>query len=163
MTTTGPATGQKVDSVWIDAVTQLVNDLAPFQAASSTYTPAWTSSGTAVALGNGTISGNYIQIGKWVKVKVVVTMGSTTTFGSGVYRLTLPVAPVAIDAIIPIFCFDSSAVLGWAGATRITTAAATGDNMRMAGQDGVAFVGPANPFTWASGDKLIMEGWYETA
>lgn len=56
------------------------------------FTPVWSSSGTAVSLGNGTIAGSYVQIGKFVHGRILLTMGSTTTFGTGNYFFTLPVA-----------------------------------------------------------------------
>jgi hypothetical protein len=56
-----------------------------------TYTPAWTSSGTNPAIGNGTIAGKYICIGgKFVDFSVVITMGSSTTYGTGTYFVSLP-------------------------------------------------------------------------
>jgi len=58
------------------------------------YTPSWTSTGTAPAIGNGTLTGAYVQIGKWVQFRIQVTFGSTTTFGTGGLQVSLPVTPV---------------------------------------------------------------------
>jgi hypothetical protein len=55
------------------------------------YTPAWSSSGTAPAVGNGSITGRYVQIGKTVHVSVKLLAGSTTTFGTGGLSFSLPV------------------------------------------------------------------------
>ena len=64
--------------------------------AMTTYTPTWGSSGTAPAIGNGSIIGAYSQIQKSVTCFVVgVTFGTSTTFCTGTYTLTLPVAPVS--------------------------------------------------------------------
>jgi len=57
-----------------------------------TYTPAWTAATTNPVLGNGTLTGQYLQVGKTVHYRIVLTMGSTTTYGSGYYQLSLPVA-----------------------------------------------------------------------
>jgi hypothetical protein len=54
------------------------------------YTPAWTSSGTAPALGNGTIEGRYLHIGDMVMARFLLTIGSTSTNGSGDYRISMP-------------------------------------------------------------------------
>ena len=54
------------------------------------YTPTWTSSGTAPAIGNGTLQGSYLQVGKLVYTHIYWKAGSTTTFGTGVYFLSLP-------------------------------------------------------------------------
>jgi len=59
------------------------------------YTPTWgIVSGTAPALGNGSIAGGYRRIGDQIDFWATLTYGSTTTFGSGTaaYTLTLPVA-----------------------------------------------------------------------
>lgn len=62
-------------------------------AAWSNFTPTWTSSGTAPALGNGTASGRYVQIGKTVHAEFFFQLGSTSTIGTGNYSFALP--PVA--------------------------------------------------------------------
>ncbi len=56
------------------------------------YTPTWTSSGTAPAIGNGSVSGSFLQIGRRIEVQIYFSAGSTTTFGSGSYLFSLPVA-----------------------------------------------------------------------
>jgi hypothetical protein len=56
------------------------------------YTPVWTGATTNPVIGNGTILGAYSQAGKMVNFWLEVTMGSTTTYGSGGYSITLPAA-----------------------------------------------------------------------
>lgn len=72
----------------------LASDLntATQQAAWTSYTPTWSSTGTAVALGNGTIVGYYSKVGRLVTVKISLDTGSTTTYGTGNYTFTLPLA-----------------------------------------------------------------------
>ena len=53
------------------------------------YTPTWGSTGTAPSLGNGTLTGSYQQFGKLVYFRAVLTLGSTSTIGTGQYHLTL--------------------------------------------------------------------------
>ena len=55
-----------------------------------TYTPVWTSGGTAPAIGNGTLAGRYSITGKTVNVIINMIAGSTTTFGTGSYTFSLP-------------------------------------------------------------------------
>lgn len=55
-----------------------------------TWTPTWTASGTAPAIGNGSISGSYIKVGKKVVASVSLLAGSTTTFGTGKWFFSLP-------------------------------------------------------------------------
>jgi hypothetical protein len=54
------------------------------------YTPTWTSTGTAPAIGNGTLQGSYLRVGKLVYTHIYWKAGSTTTFGTGIYFLSLP-------------------------------------------------------------------------
>jgi len=56
------------------------------------YTPVWTASVTNPNIGNGTIIGRYCVIGKTCHVSIQLQAGSTTTFGSGNYFLSIPVA-----------------------------------------------------------------------
>lgn len=58
----------------------------------TSYTPTWTASGTNPTLGNGTITGKYKQRGKVVDVRLTLTVGSTSTIGTGIYFFSLPVA-----------------------------------------------------------------------
>lgn len=68
-----------------------------FLTAWQSWTPTWSSSGSAPALGNGTIAGSYIQIGKTVKAQLKLTVGSTSTIGTGNYFFTLPVTSIALS------------------------------------------------------------------
>lgn len=56
----------------------------------TSYTPSWTSTGTAPAIGNGAVTGFYKQVGKTVHIRVLVQMNTTTTFGTGSYQVSLP-------------------------------------------------------------------------
>lgn len=55
------------------------------------YTPTWTSTGTAPALGNGTLAGRYIYVGyKTIHFEISQVLGSTSTLGTGYYNWNLP-------------------------------------------------------------------------
>lgn len=137
-------------------------DLTAAAAAWTTWAPILTSNGTAFAIGNGTAVGTYRKVGQTVDIRAVVTMGSTTTFGTGDYRVTLPYAP-KINSIVPAFCEDNSSSLRWAGSARMIAASTTGDNMRIVVAAGtVGVLAPSAPFTWAQNDVLILSGQYET-
>lgn len=58
----------------------------------TSFSPTWSSTGTAPVINNGTINGAYQQIGKKIDFVIRLTAGSTTTFGTNPYRFTLPVA-----------------------------------------------------------------------
>jgi hypothetical protein len=55
------------------------------------YTPTWTATGSNPAIGDGTIVGRFNVAGKVANLSVVITMGSTTTYGTGDWRLSIPV------------------------------------------------------------------------
>lgn len=126
------------------------------------YTPVWSSTGVAPVLNNGSLVGSYFQAGKLVHVRIVLTPGSTTTFGNGNYRLSLPVAP-KLDSLLAAYLDDASAALRWAGQARIIAATTGGDNMRIVVAPSTGGVTEAAPFVWANGDKLILHGSYEAA
>lgn len=121
------------------------------------YSPSWIATTTNPAIGNGTISGRYMQIGKTVHCYVRITAGSTTTFGSGDWRVSLPVAAsssnVAIgsayasDATGPIY----SAIAGPVSATTVFFVA------------GTAVFGGASPFAWTVSDNFGFSYTYEAA
>jgi hypothetical protein len=54
------------------------------------YTPSWTSSGTQPNIGNGVIAGKWRRVGDSIECQVLLVAGSTTTYGSGIYFLSLP-------------------------------------------------------------------------
>lgn len=121
---------------------------APFQ----TYTPAWTAASSNPSLGDGTLTGYYTKVGRTVTATVRLAMGSTTTFGSGIWYITLP---FAASTSIPQ---HGSCVMVDSGTNNYL-------GVVMPLQDGTARavvfanaaannVGSAVPFTWASGDEL---------
>lgn len=149
------------------SVTQTVTDawygiLLAFSDSWSTYTPSWTASGTAPALGNGTIAGRYAQVGKLIWCTGVLTMGTTTTFGTGTYSISLPVTATSASTGIYVgsaYLHDNSLIAG-----RRTGAAAVVTTTTMnffAATGGV--VTPTVPFTWALSDKLSWTIFYEAA
>lgn len=55
-----------------------------------TYVPVWTAQTSDPALGNGTLEGRYMRLGHTIFFRVVLTIGSTTTFGSNFWKFTMP-------------------------------------------------------------------------
>lgn len=64
-------------------------------AAWTTYTPAWTSTGTQPTLGDGTLTGRYVNLGATIVGEIRLLFGSTTTRGTGSYKFSLPATGVA--------------------------------------------------------------------
>lgn len=130
----------------------------------ATYTPSWTGSGGNPAIGNGTLAGWYMQAGKLVHFRISIIAGSTTTYGSGNYSLTLPVAPTSYRWRFSGATANAGAAdypmwgrsLG-AGSTTLELVVPTG-----AGTSD-AFVTPTVPYTMGSTDYITLHGTYEAA
>lgn len=128
----------------------------------STWSPVWSSTGTAVALGNGTIAGDYTQCGKFVAARIALNIGSTTTFGTGDYRWTMPVAfsSGGTNCLIgaAVLLDTSAGTTGW----RPAVPRNAGSNLlSLTSHSGM--VGPTTPFTLASGDDIQIGFVYRTS
>ena len=79
--------------------------LVPFEGSTTpqwtSFTPTWQASGTAPSLGNGTLTGYYKKIGRQVAVRINLTAGSTTTYGTGSLRLRPPTRRRGIRRAVP--------------------------------------------------------------
>ena len=131
-----------------------VRDLVNAFGGYTSYTPTWTSTGTAPALGNGTLTGSYSQIGKRVFFQLNLNAGSTTTFGTGSYIFSLPVSITGGLCTSSVFTHAGSVYLGEANVN-------TGSTFTILTQPAAgasAFMGATSPATWASGDSLIVVG-----
>jgi hypothetical protein len=134
------------------------------------YTPTWTSNGTAPAIGNGTITAAYTQIGKTVHFRMDFTFGSTTTFGSGTaYRFSLPVAAKALSTNHGINVggyFEDAGVTAYApvGARMASGSTTNFELLHVSGTGGGAgVISPSTPFAWGNGDFIRIYGTYEAA
>lgn len=127
----------------------------------TTFTPTWTGSVSNPVLGNGTCVGAYLQVGKTVRFKIVLTVGSTTTFGSGAYGLSLAVAPNDSFAAAAVY-IDASASTRCSGSAWLTSGSGV---FRMLPPTDAASAGisPTVPFTFATSDQILVSGIYETA
>jgi hypothetical protein len=54
------------------------------------YTPTWSSSGTQPVVGNGSVSGKWRRVGDTMEISAGISAGSTTTFGTGNYLISIP-------------------------------------------------------------------------
>jgi hypothetical protein len=131
------------------------------------YTPVL--SGTGWAIGNGTRSGYYCQLGKIVHFQIRIVFGSTSTFGAAARpELTLPVTADSvsanIDFVTNVAYLDSSASVRYLGGCDFTSTTVDLFSWGSAG----AYVNSAAtlstvPFTWATNDVIYVAGTYEAA
>lgn len=149
-------------SVWVEVASSVAMALATAAGAVwTTWVPTWSGSTTNPVLNNGTMVGRYLQVGKTVSFKINLTMGSTTTYGSGAYGWTLPIAPHS-DAAAAAVLVDVSAASRYTAAAWLTAGSGV-FRLLSAVATGHAGVAGTVPFTFANTDQIIISGTYETA
>lgn len=126
------------------------------------YTP--TLGGTGWAIGNGTATGAYCQIGKIVVFRVKVAFGTTSTFGTAQPTISLPVNLSAghqgQNAQFHVSYLDLSAGVFYSGVTRTQSGATV--NLNSLGTNSAHnALSSTVPFTWASTDEITINGTYE--
>lgn len=132
----------------------------------TSYTPTWTSDGTAPSLGNGTLTGAYKVIGKTCFVRVRLAYGSSTTSGTGAFYFDLPFsASIASGVQFPCSILDNGNA--WYQATvngeygGFTNKTATiGQSSGANSSQGVT---GTFPFTFGTSDSIQFAGSYEIA
>lgn len=130
---------------------EITDALSALTGAWTAYVPVWSSTGTAPALGNGVIDGKYFQADRLVVATGSLTMGTTTTFGTGAYRITLPVSATTTTLNAgSALALDSSAA---AAQTPAVARIADAPRLRFYGPNGE--IGATAPFTWATSDQLV--------
>lgn len=136
---------------------------AGLQAAWTAYTPSWTASGTNPSIGNGTIAGSYLQVGKTILVRLNITAGSSTTYGTGNYAVSLPVAANATGRQI----IQGDVAIG--STYRVRGRIEAGASVAQLWTPGTSAGGadrtvtPTAPTTFVSGAVLVLQGVYEAA
>lgn len=139
----------------------LASKLNEIGAAWETYTPTWTSTGVAPNIGNGSLSGNWARINKTAFVNIFVVMGSTTTYGTGNYRFSVP-SGVTISGnqthVGTALLYDASA--GYPGAFGMCTrVSASTFNISPSGSNEMTNLAP---FTWGNADQMRIMLIYQT-
>jgi hypothetical protein len=124
----------------------------------SNFTPTWTSTGTAPAIGNGTLAGRYTQIGKTVHAHIRMTCGSTTTYGTGEYSWALPVTANQVGHAGSVWGVETG-VAYRVGAAKIETTTTVRAQSEGLGN----FWGQTTPHTWGDTDDMAIALTYEAA
>jgi hypothetical protein len=120
---------------------------------------AWTASSVNPALGNGTKGARYMQAGKTVQYQGRIVMGSTTTYGTGDWRVNLPVTALGgtagtagsgflSDVSTPGNCRPAACELVTTSLIRFISTAGRVDSTSL---------------VWATGDELQWQVTYEVA
>lgn len=137
----------------------------------STYTPTFANT----TLGNGTVTGKYIKIGRFVHFYASFKLGTTSAVSSNP-TITLPVTASATafdagsgDVRIGQTSFEDNGVASYDGVTTIvaTSTSATTAKIIPLGTAST-YLGPVGvsstvPFTWGNLDTMRVSGSYEAA
>lgn len=118
------------------------------------YTPAWTAATANPAIGNGSFPyATYTRKGRRMVLDVSLLMGSTTTFGTGTWRIGLPTGFTVVagrGAVGTAWLFDATNVPYTSVAEALTGLGyITFYSDQVGGQ-----VSGTNPFAWAQDDRL---------
>lgn len=125
----------------------------------------WTGTGSNPSLGNGTLAGHHIILGRLVFGLIKLSIGSTTTLGSGIWEWSIPVAYDAAWSFGDNTPFigkvrannSGSETHGFVGVSNNTS------RLRLYDDSSVAAYGPAAPFAWGNGDFLTATYLYIAA
>lgn len=123
-----------------------------------TYAVAWTAVTTNPSIGNGTLEGRYMQYGKLVVCEIGFAAGSTTNFGSGSWRFSVPLAATSQTyrrwpcTILGRDGTVNYGGIGFLSSGIIIPASADGTGTQWSS---------AAPFAWASGDEFHLQLTYE--
>lgn len=156
MTYTPPAAGQRITDEMLEEMVGVWTD----------YTVAWTSSGTAPAVGSdGSLTGRYCIIGDTVHFSIKLIGGAATTWGTGNYAFSLPVAAAATaDHIGTAFVGDASAgSAAYSAGAAFMGGSSTTVQGYVGGKNTTSSLSNTNPQTMASGDRIWLHGSYEMA
>jgi hypothetical protein len=129
----------------------------------SAYTPVWTAASVNPVIGNGSITGSYYVIGKTCFVRVRVVMGSTTTYGTGAWYISLPVTAASAYGVIMPATMLNNGITWYSGLVnggRLGNTSITEIQWQNTGgtADGIS---SSIPFVWGSTDEFEFNGSYE--
>lgn len=131
----------------------------------TSYTP--TLGGTGWALGDGTATGAWCQIGKVIFFRAQIVFGSTSTYGAVVPTITGPAnvrASISGNHDIQVNLLDTSLGSEYVAWTRTASSLPLTLNISYLGTNSLRTdVTSTAPFTWANGDRIQVTGFVEAA
>lgn len=132
------------------------------------YTPAWTGSSSNPTIGNGQIIGKYKSMGKLLFLRIFLSVGSTTTLGSGTYAFGLPPGFTAdVDAGFVDQVLAAAVEVGLV--TVPARARVDGTSIQVYSSDNSpdtaaqALLTDSYPAAWFLGDKVMIQGTLQVA
>lgn len=121
------------------------------------YTPVWRAITTDPVIGNGSISGFYTRMGTQINTVIDVTMGSTTTYGTGTWYFTLK-SPQ--KNFFGGFVQGEDSGTGYIYGSVIGGGPAFGNGIRIKSDASSSQWAATVPITWATGDNFRLNTTY---
>lgn len=146
-------TTEPARSGYLDTMTDALEALT---AVWTSYVPSLTSTSGSPSVGSGTLVGRYRQMGKTVDVRICLTWGAGTSYGTGNPSISLPVAPLDYPQV-------AYAVLQDFGTNTFTAGAIFEATTKLTPLSASGALTNTSPFTWATSDKLVIFATYEAA
>jgi len=135
------------------------------------YTPTFDSTPGATNFGTGgSITGTYKTIGKTVFFNIRMVIGTSPSFGTGVFRIGLPVTAINSNAVVADATYLDNGTNWYFGvanseysgsASTVTALYTTGTVL--SGAAAAAAVDATRPFTWGATDTMTISGTYQSA
>jgi hypothetical protein len=114
------------------------------------YTPVWASFGVQPVIGNGTMSGSFWINGNAIHQFAQISMGSTTTYGTGGYTIAQIITGATVRYTGIATMFDATAGITYTG-----SASVSGNIFQLSYNTGT--VSGSIPFTFAVNDRIILQ------
>jgi len=157
VTLTTPASG--LDELDIISFNAIIPEQPLIDYPSVAYNPSWTASVSNPVIGNGVLLGESTRSGGKASVLISLVIGSTTTFGSGRWRFSLPITPeteTGETQAFPVFLTDLSGMPAVGFALIVSGQA----YFEIALPGSLDYIDGALPWIWAAGDALKMSFTY---
>lgn len=116
-------------------------------------TPGWTGSVSDPVIGDGQLFGSHARRGEDCRARITLSIGSTTTLGSGYFKFTLPYAPADVVTGTAIL-IDASTGTPYALGVLCPTA---GTNELRVVVGGTGYMTGASPVSLATGDVVYID------
>jgi hypothetical protein len=123
----------------------------------------WTSYAPTVGnmtVGNATVTAGYLEAGKKVEFWIKLVFGSTSVMTASP-TFTLPVNAPVRTVVARVLMFDTSAASG--SAYKFGSGTNSTTSSLLIRDDASASISSTSPFTWATGDEIIISATYEAS
>ena len=128
------------------------------------YTPTLDSSGTTNFGTGGSITGTYKAIGKTIFFNIRMVIGTSPSFGTGVFKISLPVAAINSNTVVASATYLDNGNGWYFGVANgeYSGSASTVTPLCTTATTAAAAVDATHPFTWGNLDTLTINGTYQS-